>query len=63
MPTKRDFQVIIKNTDMDDPDELRDVLAMLAQEADKNSAEIKRLKAALKRVNAMYPSTAEKSQR
>lgn len=59
--SNRDFEIIIANTDMTDPDELRDVLEMLAKEADKNQAEIKRLKKQLNAVNAMFPSTVVKA--
>lgn len=60
MSSKHDFRVIIKHTDMNDPDELRDVLAMLGEEADKHQQEINRLKKAVERINAQYPSTAER---
>lgn len=58
--SNKDFEVIIKNTDMNDPDELRDVLAMLAKQVDTDQRKIKRLEAALKRVNDAVPSTARR---
>jgi hypothetical protein len=58
--TDKDFEVIIRNTDMQDPDELRDVLAMLGKQVDTDQKKIKRLESQLKRVNAMFPSTARK---
>lgn len=50
MSTKRDFQIIIKNTDLNDPEELRDVIAMLSrQKGEYYQRQAKRLRQALKK--------------
>ena len=46
-----DFEVIIRNTDLNDPDELRDVLTMLCKQVDASQKKIRQLEARLKKSN------------
>lgn len=50
-------EVILKNTDIEDPAELKDVLVQQAVVIDRLVAQVKRQQKQIKKINAMYPST------
>lgn len=50
-------EVILKNTDIEDPAELKDVLVQQAAVIDRLVAQVKRQQKQIEKINAMYPST------
>ncbi len=59
MSSKNDFKTMLEHVESGDFEEIRDVLTMMSEELDRQEKKVKALEKKMRRVNQMFPNTAE----